>query len=53
MLADVGERDNQSDKHPDIAARLTTLLETYVNEGRSTPGPRQTNDVDVDIIKPE
>ena len=52
-LADVGERDNQSEQHPEIVAQLTALLETYVNEGRSTPGPRQTNDVPVDIIKPE
>ena len=34
-----------------VVARLTALLERYVAEGRSTPGPRQTNDAPVDLLK--
>jgi len=26
---------------------LTTLMERYVTEGRSTPGPKQQNDVEI------
>ncbi len=51
MLADVGEEKNVQAEHPEIVARLTKLLETYVADGRSTPGPRQANDVKVDIWK--
>ena len=31
------------DKHPEIVARLTKLLEKYVADGRSTPGAPQKN----------
>jgi hypothetical protein len=33
-------------------AELTALLESYIANGRSTPGPKQTNDVAVEIAKP-
>lgn len=56
---DISERTNQYTKQPEIVARLTKLLEQYVAEGRSTPlrqaqgeaGPKQKNDVPVDIFK--
>ena len=51
MAADVGERANVQDKHPDVVARLTRLLEKYVAEGRSTPGPPQKNTGAVDVWK--
>ena len=51
MTADVGERNNQYNAHPEIVARLTKLLEQYVTEGRSTPGPTLQNDVPIDIRK--
>lgn len=51
MSKDVGERVNEYARHPEIAARLTKLLEKYVAEGRSTAGPAQRNDVPVDIWK--
>ena len=53
MLADARERTNQWQAHPDVVSRLTALLERYVADGRSTPGLRQENDVQVDIIKSE
>jgi arylsulfatase A-like enzyme len=44
LAADVGERDNVQDRHPDVVDRLTRLLERYVADGRSTPGRPQKND---------
>ena len=43
MAADVGERTNLHDRHPDIVEALTRLLTKYVREGRSTPGSPQPN----------
>lgn len=51
MRNDTGELKNVWKEHPEIVSRLTSLLEKYVAEGRSTPGVRQENDVKVDIIK--
>lgn len=51
MTADIGERVNVQEKHPDVVKRLTTLLEKCVAAGRSTPGIPQKNDVPVNIIK--
>ncbi len=51
MSKDVGERTNEYAQHPEIVSRLTKLLEKYVADGRSTPGPAQKNDVPVDIWK--
>ncbi len=53
MSKDVGERANESAQHPEIASRLTALLEKYVKDGRSTPGPPSNNDVMVDVLKKE
>ena len=41
--ADVGERQNIGDQNPGVVEELTALLEGYVREGRSTPGPAQAN----------
>ena len=51
LSQDIGEAQNVQDEHPDVVARLTRLLEKHVADGRSTPGPKQTNDVPVDIRK--
>jgi arylsulfatase A-like enzyme len=51
LAADIGETTNVQDKHPEVVARLTKLLEKYVADGRSTPGPKQANAVPVDIWK--
>ena len=50
MSKDIGERTNEYSQHPEIVW-LTKLLQKYVAEGRSTPGPAQKNDVPVDIWK--
>jgi arylsulfatase A len=51
MAADLGEKANLQEKHPDVVERLTKLLEKYVADGRSTPGAPQQNDVAVDVWK--
>jgi arylsulfatase A len=51
MTSDPGERKNVQAEHPEVVARLTALLEKYVADGRSTPGPAQSNTVPVDIWK--
>ena len=51
MADDISERDNAQKDHPEIAARLTRLLENYVAEGRSTAGRPLKNDVPVNIRK--
>jgi len=49
LARDPGERRNLQAEHPEIIERLTGLLERYVAEGRSTPGKRLKNDVDVNL----
>jgi hypothetical protein len=47
--ADPGETNNLIDAEPDQAERLTALLRRYIDEGRSTPGPKLDNDVKVNF----
>ncbi|MHC5542909.1 arylsulfatase, partial [Singulisphaera rosea] len=42
--ADRAEIRNLQAEHPEIVRELTTLLEKYVADGRSTPGMPQAND---------
>lgn len=44
---DLGQTENVYATQPDIAERLTRLMQGYVENGRSTPGPAQKNDVAV------
>lgn len=50
---DIAETKNLITAEPAVAARLQSLLESYVTNGRSTPGPKQANDAVVDIFKAE
>jgi hypothetical protein len=52
MAEDRGEQRNLQAEHPEVVERLGKLLERYVAEGRSTPGPRQPNDVPLDVKNP-
>jgi arylsulfatase A-like enzyme len=47
LATDLGETKNLLSEKPDVVAELTATMEKLVNEGRSTPGPAQTNDVPV------
>lgn len=38
---DLGEQTDARKTHPEIAQRLESLLQRYVEQGRSTPGPPQ------------
>lgn len=49
LTADIGETNNVEAQHPAIVQKLTRLLETYVSNGRSTPGPMQENTGRVNI----
>ena len=43
LESDLSETANVIERHPDVVARLTRLLEEYVRKGRSTPGTAQSN----------
>ena len=45
LSRDIAETKNLHAENPAIVARLTALLNRQIGEGRSAPGPRQTNDV--------
>ena len=45
MEADIAETTNLRAKHPKVAAELKRLLITHIEQGRSTPGAPQPNDV--------
>jgi hypothetical protein len=51
LAHDEAETTNVAAEHPQVVAELGALLQRYVDEGRSTPGPRQKNDVEVEIVK--
>jgi hypothetical protein len=48
---DIAEQHNVAAGYPEIIERLTRLLERYLADGRSTPGPKQTNTVPIVIRK--
>jgi arylsulfatase A len=51
MKADPGETNNLQAKEPGRVKAMVAKLRELVAAGRSTPGPKQTNDVPVDIWK--
>jgi len=51
LSQDISEQTNAYNQHPEIVAQLTKLLEKYVADGRSTPGPKQQNDVPIKLWK--
>jgi arylsulfatase A len=52
MNADPAERTNLQKEDAAEVGRLTRLMESYVSAGRSTPGPPQQNEVQVNLHKP-
>jgi hypothetical protein len=46
---DLAEQHNRADSEPARVQSLTALLEQLVANGRSTPGPKQSNSVDVQL----
>ena len=49
LAKDPGETTNLQATHPDIVKRLKARLRTEINNGRSTPGTNQPNDVPIKI----
>jgi arylsulfatase A-like enzyme len=47
LTADPGETRNLTAEQPERVATMRALLEKLIAEGRSTPGARQNNDVEV------
>jgi len=47
--ADPAEKNNLALKHPEKVKELTALLQSYVDNGRSTPGEKQQNVGQIDI----
>jgi arylsulfatase A-like enzyme len=52
LAGDLGEKQSLLAERPDEAKRLTDLLQRYIAEGRSTPGAKQPNDVEVPLRLP-
>ncbi len=44
---DLSQRHNLYAENPEIVKRLKSLLRKYIEDGRSTPGPPQPNDVQI------
>lgn len=51
MQADISEKTNVEAMHPEIVRQLTQLMQSYLKNGRSTPGLPLKNAVPVDIWK--
>ncbi|MEQ1826152.1 MAG: sulfatase-like hydrolase/transferase [Pirellula sp.] len=49
--SDMTESKNIESDNPNVVEQLTQLLNKYIADGRSTPGPKQSNDVDVEAFK--
>ncbi len=50
LATDISEQNNIQADHLDVVKQLQALLQRYIDEGRSTPGERQSNDRDVSVI---
>lgn len=46
---DIAESENLVAEHPELVERLRLLMEKYIREGRSTPGPAQENDTETPL----
>jgi arylsulfatase A-like enzyme len=51
LAADIGETRNVYAENPEVVARMTRALEAIIANGRSTPGPKQSNDAPIQIRK--
>ncbi len=52
LSQDIAERTNVQAEHPDEVERLTALMRSYIERGRSTPGKPEANDRPVAFQKP-
>ena len=47
LKSDLAETTNLHDEEPELVQSLTLLMKSIVDNGRSTPGAKQKNDVQV------
>lgn len=52
LASDPGETTNLQGEHPQRVANMTAMLRETIDNGRSTPGKKLSNDVDVVMVKP-
>ncbi|MEL6193308.1 MAG: arylsulfatase [Bacteroidota bacterium] len=50
LEADIAENLNLVDTYPEVVEELTALMEKYIEEGRSTPGPAQKNEGETELF---
>ena len=43
LAEDPAETTNLADQHPEMVERMTALAQKYIDDGRSTPGAKQSN----------
>jgi len=48
---DIAEKNNLAEKYPEVVKELSALMKKYISDGRSTPGKKQANDVEIKLIK--
>ncbi len=53
LREDPARRTNRYAEKPELVSELKTLLEKYLQEGRSTPGAPQENDVEIQPHSPQ
>jgi arylsulfatase A-like enzyme len=51
LAADIGETKNLATDYPQVVVQLTGLMERYIDSGRSTPGRKLSNDVEISLTK--
>ena len=51
LTDDPGEQNNLYTQKPEIAEKLLNLLKESINNGRSTKGPKQPNDIQSEKIQ--
>ncbi len=49
LSRDIGEKTNVQDQYPQVVQEMTALLQGYVSDGRSTPGPPQENNGKINL----
>ena len=49
LQGDIGETSDLSVSRGEVAAKLTALMQSYIDRGRSTPGPAQKNEFDLEL----
>ncbi len=52
LASDPGEQNNLLEAHPDRVEKMKAMLRKAIDDGRTTPGDKLANDVEVVMVKP-